>query len=164
MKKIIVLLMVALPMLANAQKIGYINKQELFAQMPDVKVANAELDSLQAYYENVLATMQEEYQKKLQDYQQKQATMTDAIKQITEEEIMTIQQRIQTTFDTAKQDVAKKQQDLLAPINDKMDKAIQKVGEAEGYTYIFDSTMATAYVGKDAVNVMAAVKKELGIK
>ncbi|MBQ0137030.1 MAG: OmpH family outer membrane protein, partial [Bacteroidales bacterium] len=89
MKKIIVLLMVALPMLANAQKIGYINKQELFAQMPDVKVANAELDSLQAYYENVLATMQEEYQKKLQDYQQKQATMTDAIKQITEEEIMT---------------------------------------------------------------------------
>jgi len=163
MKKIIVLIALALPMIASAQKFGYINSQELFAQMPDVKTANAQLDSLQAYYENVLATMQEEYQKKLQDYQQKAPTMTEAIKQITEEEIMTIQQRIQTTYETAKQDVQKKQQDLLAPIHEKMAKAIQKVGEAEGYTYIFDS-VATLYTGKDASDIMPAVKKELGIK
>lgn len=164
MKKLIVIIALALPMLASAQKLGYINTQELFAQMPDVKVANTQLDSLQAYYEGVLATMQEEYQKKLQDYQSKQATMTDAIRQITEEEIMTIQQRVQTTYETAKQDVAKKQQDLLAPIHEKMAKAIQKVGEAEGYTYVFDSAVATVYVGKDATDLMPAVKKELGIK
>jgi len=164
MKKIIVILMMALPMLASAQKLGYINTQELFAQMPDVKVANTQLDSLQAYYENVLATMQEEYQKKMQDYQQKSATMTDAIRQITEEEIMTIQQRIQTTYETAKQDVQKKQQELLAPIHEKMAKAIQKVGEDQAYTYIFDSSVSTVYVGKDAANLMDPVKKELGIK
>ncbi|MCQ2340911.1 MAG: OmpH family outer membrane protein [Paludibacteraceae bacterium] len=164
MKKIIVILMMALPMLASAQKMGYINTQELFTQMPDVKVANAQLDSLNAYYENVLATMQEEYQKKVQDYQQKSATMTDAIRQITEEEIVTIQQRIQTTYETAKQDVQKKQQDLLAPIHEKMAKAIQKVGDAQAYTYILDSSVSTVYVGKDATNIMADVKKELGIK
>ncbi len=151
-------------MLANAQKFGSINTQELFSQMPDVKVANTQLDSLQSYYEGVLATMQEEYQKKMQDYQQKQATMTDAIRQITEEEIMTIQQRIQTTYETAQQDVQKKQQELLAPIHEKMAKAIKKVGEAEGYTYIFDSAVATVYVGKDATDILPAVKKELGIK
>ncbi len=164
MKKIIILIALAMPMLVSAQKMGYINTQELFSQMPDVKVANAELDSLQAYYENVLATMQEEYQKKLQDYQQKQATMTDAIRQITEEEIMTIQQRVQTTYETAKQDVAKKQQDLLAPIHEKMAKAIQKVGEAQSFTYVFDSSVSTVYVGKDATDLMPEVKKELGIK
>jgi len=164
MKKIIVIIMMALPMLASAQKLGYINSQELFAQMPDVKVANAQLDSLQTYYENVLATMQEEYQKKLQDYQQKSATMTEAIRQITEEEIMTIQQRIQTTYETAKQDVQKKQTDLLAPIHEKMAKAIQKVGEDQAFTYIFDSSVSTVYVGKDATDIMPAVKKELGIK
>jgi len=164
MKKIIVILMMALPIMASAQKLGYINTQELFAQMPDVKVANAQLDSLQAYYENVLVTMREEYQKKLQDYQQKASTMTDAIKQISEEEIMTIQQRIQTTYETAQQDVQKKQQELLAPIHEKMAKAIQKVGEDNAYTYVFDSGVATVYVGKDATDLMPAVKKELGIK
>jgi len=164
MKKIIFILMMALPIMASAQKFGYINTQELFAQMPDVKVANAQLDSLQAYYENVLATMQEEYQKKLQDYQQKQATMTDAIRQITEEEIMTIQQRIQTTYETAKTDVQKKQTDLLAPIHEKMAKAIQKVGKDNGYTFVFDAAVATVYVGDDATNLMPEVKKELGIK
>jgi len=164
MKKVIVILMMALPMMASAQKMGYINTQELFSQMPDVKVANAQLDSLQAYYENVLATMQEEYQKKMQDYQQKAPTMTDAIKQISEEEIMTIQQRIQTTYETAKQDVQKKQTELLAPIHEKMAKAIQKVGEDNGYSFVFDSAVATVYVGKDATNLMEPVKKELGIK
>lgn len=164
MKKIIILIALALPMIASAQKFGYINTQELFAQMPEVKVANTQLDSLQSYYEGVLATMQEEYQKKLQDYQSKQATMTDAIKQITEEEIMTIQQRIQTTYETAKEDVQKKQQELLAPIHEKMAKAIQKVGESEAYTFVFDSAVSTVYVGKDAADLMPAVKKELGIK
>jgi len=164
MKKIIILLALAMPMLVNAQKIGHINTQELFAQMPDVKVANTQLDSLQVYYENVIMTMREEYQKKLQDYQQKQATMTDAIRQISEEEIMAIQQRIQTTYETAQQDVQKKQQELLAPIHEKMTKAINTVGEKEGYTYIIDSSVAVPYVGKDANDLMPAVQKELGIK
>ena len=89
--------------------------------------------------------------------------MTDAIRQITEEEIMSLQQRIQTTYQTAQQDVQKKQTEWLAPIHERMAKAIQSVGEKEGYTYIFD-TAATMYVGKDALDVMPAVKKELGIK
>jgi outer membrane protein len=107
--------------------------------------------------------MQEEYQKKLSDYQQKQATMTDAIRQISEEEIMSLQQRIQTTYQTAQQDVQKQERELLVPIQSKMVKAIQEVGAANGYTYIFD-TAATLYVGADAVNLMSEVKKALGIQ
>ena len=36
MRKIIITIMLALPMLASAQKIGHINTQELFAQMPEM--------------------------------------------------------------------------------------------------------------------------------
>ena len=109
MKKIILMLAMVLPTLASAQKLAYINSQELFAQMPELKVVEQKLDSLNKEYEALLTTMQEEYQKKLSDYQQKQATMTDAIRQISEEEIMSLQQRIQTTYQTAQQDVQKQE-------------------------------------------------------
>ena len=76
---------------------------------------------------------------------------------------MSLQQRIQTTYQTAQQDVQKQERELLVPIQSKMVKAIQEVGAANGYTYIFDTT-ATLYVGADAVNLMSEVKKALGIQ
>ena len=164
MKKLMLILALALPMVASAQKFGYINTQELFAQMPELKEIEARLDSLNAQYENLLTAMQEEYQKKAQDYQAKQATMSEAIRQISEEELYTLQQRIQTTYQTAQQDVQKKQEEFLTPVQERMLQAIKKVGESKGFTFIFNSATATVFVGTDAVNIMDDVKKELGIK
>ena len=59
--------------------------------------------------------------------------------------------------------IQKKQQELLAPVHEKMTKAIKAVGEREGYTYIFDSA-AMVHIGNDAQDVTPAVKKQLGIK
>ena len=163
MKKIIIAMMLALPMLASAQKFGHINTQELFAQMPEVAQVRAKMDTIQSQYENQLASMNEEIQKKMQDYQAQEATMADAIKQIRQQELQEMNQRIQLFYQTAEQDIQKKQQELLAPVHEKMAKAIKAVGERENYTYIFDSA-AMVHVGADANDVTPAVKKELDIK
>ena len=138
MKKLIIAMMLILPMAVSAQKFGHINTQELFTQMPEVNQVKLKMDTIQSQYENQLASMNEEIQKKAQDYQANEATMADAVKQI-------------------------RQQELLAPIHEKMAKAIKAVGEREGYTYIFDSA-AMVHIGADAKDVTPAVKKELGIK
>ena len=163
MKKIIITIMLALPMLASAQKFGHINTQELFAQMPEVAQVKLKMDTIQAQYENQLASMNEEFQKKVQDYQTQEATMADAIKQIRQQELQEMQQRIQLFYQTAEQDIQKKQQELLAPVHERMTKAIKAVGERENYTYIFDSA-AMVHIGNDAVDATPSVKKELGIK
>lgn len=163
MKKIIITIMLALPMLASAQKFGHINTQELFAQMPEVAQVKLKMDTIQNQYETQLASMNEEIQKKVQDYQAQEATMADAIKQIRQQELQEMQQRIQLFYQTAEQDIQKKQQELLAPVHEKMSKAIKAVGERENYTYIFDSA-AMVHIGSDALDVTPAVKKELGIK
>lgn len=166
MKKILILLALALPMLAGAQnatKLGYVNTQELFALMPEVKGVQTRLDSLNKQYEDMLLGMQEEMKKKTAEYEQKAPTMTDAMKKIQEEEIYTMQQRIQTAYQTAQEDLQNKQREFLAPIHERMTKAIQKVAEKEGYTYVFDSA-AMVYVAPAASNLMEPVKKELGIK
>ena len=131
--------------------------------MPELKDVQARMDSLNKQYENLLMNMQEEYQKKLQDYQQKQSTMPEAMRQIQEEELYSMQQRLQTTYQTAQQDVEQKRGEYLKPINERMAKAIQEVGADNKYTYIFDSA-ATVYIAPDADDVMPLVKAKLGIK
>ena len=150
-------------MALSAQKLGHINSQELFMQMPEIAAVEDSVAKEREMYTRLLNDMQEEYKKKVQDYQSKQATMTEAIRQINEEDIYNLQQRIQNTYQIAEQDIQKKQQELLAPIHERMTKAIKAVGEREGYTYIFDSA-AMVHVGADAKDVTPAVKKELGIK
>ena len=138
MKKIIIAILLVLPMVASAQKFGHINTQELFVQMPEVAQVKLKMDTIQSQYESQFTMMYEELQKKVQDYQAQEATMADAIKQIRQQELQEMQQRIQLFNQTAEQDVQRKQQELLAPIHEKMAKAIKAVGEREGYTYIFD--------------------------
>ena len=163
MKKIIITLLLIAPMALSAQKFGHINTQELFTQMPEVAVVKLKMDTIQGQYEAQLASMNEEIQKKMQDYQAQEATMADAVKQIRQQELQEMNQRIQLFYQTAEQDIQKKQQELLAPIHEKMAKAIKAVGERENYTYIFDS-QAMVHIGTDAIDATGAVKKELGIK
>lgn len=163
MKKLIIAMALVLPLVANAQKFGHINTTELFTQMPEMAQVKLKMDTIQNQYENQYAMMQEEFQKKYQDYQQQQSTMPDAIKQVREQELQEMNQRIQLFLQTAEQDIQKQQQTLVAPLHEKMSKAIKAVGEKQGFTYIFESA-AMVYVSPDAVDVTADVKKELGMK
>ncbi len=164
MKKIIIIIALAMPVLVMAQKLGHVNTSEVFAQMPEMAQIKLKMDTVQLQYENQLTLMQEEFQKKAQDYQAQAQTMTDAIRQIREQELQEMQQRIQLFYQTAEQDIQKKQQELLAPVHERMAKAIQSVGDKEGYTYIFDSAAMVYISPTTAIDATPSIKKELGIK
>jgi len=163
MKKVIIAMLLMMPLAISAQKFGHVNTQELFAQMPEVAQVRLKMDTINNQYENQLASMNEEFQRKYQDYVAQEATMADAIKQIRQQELQEMQQRIQLFYQTAEQDIQRKQQELLTPIHERMAAAIKAVGQREGYTYIFDSA-AMVHIGEDATDVMPAVKRELGIQ
>ena len=163
MKKLFLMLALALPIALSAQKMGYINSQELFSQMPELNEVKLRMDTLQGQYETQLANMQEEFNKKVAAFQSEQATLTDGVKEFRQQELAEMEQRIQLFYQTAQQDIQKKQQEYLAPLHEKMTKAIQEVGTAEGFTYIFDSS-SMVYIAPDALNVMPQVKTRLGVK
>ncbi len=165
MKKIVLMLALALPLAVSAQKFGHINTQEVFALMPELTKVKAQMDTLQNTYESQIANMQEEYQKKVADYQKNAATLNDVVKPIRQQEIAEMEQRIQLFYQTAQQDIQKKQQEYLAPLQQKMVNAIQEVGKENGFTYIFDTAMgALTYQSPDATDVAPLVKTKLGIK
>lgn len=152
-----------LPMLASAQKFGHVNTQELFSQMPELKAVQARMDSIQSDYENQFVVMREEFNKKVADYQQAEPTLTESMKQFRQQELTELQQRIEVFAQTVQQDLQKKQQELVAPIQERMVKTIKAVGEEQGMTYVFD-TVALIYISPDAIDLNPAVKAKLGIK
>ena len=89
--------------------------------------------------------------------------MTAGVREFRQQEIAEMEQRIYIFRETAQKDIQTKQQEFLMPIQKRMLDAIQKVGAAEGCTYVFDS-MAMLYISPDALNLMPLVKKELGIQ
>ena len=163
MKKIILMLAMVLPMLASAQKIGYINSQELLAAMPEIRGMQAKLDTLAGQYETQFANMQEEFNKKVADFQKDQATMTAGVRDFRQQEIVEMEQRIQMFYQTAQKDIQAKQQEYLIPIQNRMLEAIKKVGAEQGCTYVMDA-MAMLYIAPDALDLMALVKSDLGIQ
>lgn len=163
MKKIIFMLALVLPMLVNAQKFGHINSQELLAAMPELKDMQAKLDTLANQYEVQFANMQEEFNKKVAEFQQQQSTMTAGVREFRQQEIAEMEQRIYIFRETAQKDIQSKQQEFLMPIQKRMLEAIQKVGAEQGCTYVMDA-MAMLYIAPDALDLMPLVKKELGIQ
>ena len=163
MKKILFVILMAMPCLVFAQKLGYINTQDVFMQMPEVTIAQQKLDSIGKAYENDIATMREEFARKYKEYQDQQNTLSESLRQMKEQELMQMQERTQTFIQNVQQEYELKQQELLAPIHEKLANAIKKVGEEKGFTYIFDATQIQ-YISPDAVNVEKDVKAKLGIK
>lgn len=163
MKKMILMLALALPMIASAQKIGHVSSQEIMAVMPETKKMAERLDSLQNVYETQLANMQEEFNKKLTEFQQQQATMTAGVREFRQQELAEMEQRTQMFYQTVQKELQAKQVEFLQPVQTKLLEAIKKVGEAQGCTYVMDKA-GMLYIAPDALDLTPAVKAELGIK
>lgn len=162
-KNIVVVAFIALTTSLNAQKLGHINSNDLLLAMPERNSVESQIKTYAQELENQLTTMSSEYQAKVADYQAKEATMTDAIKQDKIKEITNLETRITEFQKTAQQDLQSKEESLLKPIIDKAKKAIEDVAKENNYTYIFDSGVGVLLYQKDSDDIMPMVKKKLGL-
>ena len=168
MLKKITLILVAtiLPLIAMAQtvKLGYINSQEVMMMMPEVNDVEKQLAEFNEKNMKYLQDMEKEIQDKYVKYEQEKDNMTDAIRRVQEEELMGLQQRLQTTYQALQQEAQKKQAELIQPLQEKLRNAIESVSKKQGLTMVYDMMSgAILYKSEAAIDITPAVKKELGI-
>lgn len=167
LKKLMLAAFVVAPMCLMAQqvKLGYVNPMEIFNVMPEKATAETTLKTASDKYETEYKNLQTAFQKKLDDYDKadKDATTPQAIKDRHQQELQEEYQKIQNFQQTAAQDLQRQQEQLLAPIQQKLQDAIKAVGAEGGYTFIYD-TSSLLYVGTGAEDLTAKVKAKLGIK
>lgn len=163
-KKLLVAIMIALPTMAFAQKFGIVNTQTIMQELPDVKEAQTQLEAASKKYDEEFKNLQTEMQKKYEEYQKEvDAKSPEGILKRRQAELEELGQKAEQFRNTASQDLQRQQEQLLAPIQQKVINAINSVGAEGNYTMIFENT-SPVYVGTDVTDVTAAVKAKLGIK
>ena len=147
-----------------AQKLGHLDAQEILALMPEREKATEDYQEYAKGLESQLMSMQSLYQSSIQDYQDNEDTYSDLVKQDKIAEIQGLEQRIGTFQQSAQESLQRKEVELLSPILEKLQNAINEVAEDGDYTYIFDnSTGGMLLYSKDSENISSLVKKKLGL-
>ena len=165
MKKVVFMLLMCAPLTVLAQKFGHVNAQEIIQVMPEYTKAKTEIDALQQQYEADLKSMQEEFTKKVKDYEANAQTLPENIKQRREQELTEMQQKIQQSFQDNQQALSKASQEKMQAITTKVLDAIKAVGQAGGYVYIMDIAGGVPYISTTlSTDVTAQVKAQLGLK
>ena len=149
-----------------AQKLARINMQEIVSQMPEFKEMQTNLETFSKDLQEQLEQIQVEFNNKAADYQKNQATMTESVRQLKQQELGQLQDRYAEFQRVAQNDYQNKSGELFEPVQKKAVDAVSKCAKAGGYAAVFDTSAGSLafYDETQITDISAAVKAELGIK
>ncbi|MGA3243245.1 MAG: OmpH family outer membrane protein [Bacteroidota bacterium] len=144
MLRISICLAFALPSVAMSQvKIAYVTTEAIMKQLPDAQDAQKQLDQFVVDWQGELNKLQQDWQKKLDDYDKRKLIMTEQRRADAEKELRDLEQKV-AEYRNKKfgqnGDLFLKQNELMKPVQDRVFKAIQDVALEEGYDYVFDKS------------------------
>ena len=166
MKKILLIAaMAVMSVAASAQNLkwAYVDFNEIVMLMPEMDEARATMDENQKTNEEILMAMYEEYQTKMQQYQQKAETWTPAIRESKEKEIMEIQSRFEQTQQSLQVELQQLQQNLQAPIYEKAQNTVNDLAKAKGVAVVFEKSSLLYLDPAQGLDLTPDARTALGI-
>lgn len=164
MKKALIIALLLAPMSMMAQKFGHFNSNELVQLMPEWTTAQTELQTLAKQYDDDLKRMQEELQKKADEFQKEQANLLENVRARREQELNDLYQRVIQSRDDNEQAFQKAKAEKMQAISERITAAVKKIGDEGGYVYIMDITAGIPYISeKLSTDITPELKKALGI-
>ena len=140
MKKIVLIVATAFAAVtAFAQpKFAHVNTTELVQLCPEMAKARETMTAASNDAQETFNDMQAEFNSKLQTYQSKGSTWTQAVRESKERELTEIQQRLQEFSQSVQAELQQQEQQLMAPIYQKVNETVQDLAKKGGYIYVFD--------------------------
>ncbi len=130
--------------LSHAQaKIGWVNSQAIMDKLPEAQDAQKQIDNIVAEWQSELAKMQNDWQKKYEEYDKKKLILTDQLRAQSEKELQDLDKKI-ADYRNKKfgqnGELFSKQNDLMKPVQNKIFKVIEDIAKEDNYDYIFDKS------------------------
>jgi len=122
-------------------KVGYVNSQQVMEKFKDALDVRKQLAEFNTQWESEARDMQKQIQKLQEELESQSLLLSDQRKQEKVQQIQTLGQQYQLFLQTKwgqQGEGVKKEVELLQPVYEKINAAIKKIGQAEGYQYIFD--------------------------
>ena len=166
MKKILVAILMMAPLALSAQKFAHFNSADIIPNMKEYTTAQTEIQNMAKQFDDDLKLMQDELQKKPEEYQKEQANLLENVRQRREQELNDLYQRMQQSYQDNQQSLQKAQQDKMGAIQQLVLDAVKKIGETGGYVYVIDTNAGAIPFVNTALStdITADVKKAVGIQ
>ena len=149
----------------HAQKFGHVTSELLLQSMPEYDSAQTKLQELQQHYELEIERIQVEINKKIEEFNQSEATMSELIKEAKASEVQELQMRLQNYSQTAQQDLQQQSMIVIQPVMDKARSAIDEVAKEHGLIYVFDLSQGNPiYTSEESLDMVPLVKAKLGVQ
>ena len=138
---------------AQAQNVCYIDTEEILATVPEYQKAQDQLNKLAETYRTALEDELSAVDKLYKDYQSRKVSLSASERQRLEEEIITKEKAVKTKQNTYFGEdgvMANKSEELLAPIKEKLQAAIDAVAYRFNCSLIIDLAITTGIVYRDS--------------
>ncbi len=168
MKKIVLTIVLAMILttivFAEAEKIAYIDTDRIMMTSPETQEAQTILMGERQKWEQEIVDMDAEIEQLYADYESKKMILTESGKKEAETKIMTMsesrQARVQELFGENGQFV-QKQNELLAPILNKLKTIIEKVSVENNYSLILDASAGSILYAKPSLDITDVILDEM---
>ena len=153
---------------AQALNVGYTDHEIILINMPEYQDVQEQLQSAFEGSQQELQTLYQDYQDKLSRYQQQQSLLSEDRRQEREQELMQLQQQLQEQQQQQQQQLAEQEGDLMQPLLQRVQTAINTVAEAQGLDVVLRSQVGTQplllYVNEETVqDITLLVAQEMGL-
>ena len=148
----------------NPVRIGIVDVDQAIGATAAGKSAREELDQKRREAELELQPMIERYQELGAEYQKKRVVLSDEKRREMELDITELQNRIELKQSEAQQRLRMDFERLITPLQERLDKAVSKVGREGGFSLILVRGQPPILYSREALDVtdlvIAAVEKE----
>ena len=135
-----------------AQKFAYVDTDYILNKIPEFKQAQDKLDNFSADWQEEIESKYVAVEKMYRAYQQEKVLLTENMKSKREEAIITKEtaaKNLQQKYFGPEGQLFTKRQELITPIQDKIQNAIKELAKANKYQIVFDSSSDLIMLHKD---------------
>lgn len=154
MKRLFLIILTAFCIISNiqAQKFAYVDTDYILNKIPEFKQAQDKLDDFSNDWQSEIESKYEDVEKMYRAYQQEQVLLTDEMRKKREEAIINKEnnvKKLQQKYFGPEGTLYAKRKELIKPIQDRINDAIEQLAEKNKYQAIFDSSSDIIMLYKD---------------
>lgn len=142
-------------------KIGHVSVQEIVNNMPEYKSALAELDDFEKALIDLGKEYNREYNRQDSLFAADSSKWTSAMKDVKRKELNAAYLKVLNFNQDAQNQMNQKEQQLLAPVQQKAVQTAQQVAKENGYAYVLPKEQLIAFPASE--DILPLVLKKLNI-
>jgi outer membrane protein len=120
-------------------RFGYLSYEQALQSMPDYKIAREKTDKLWGQYEAELKRVEDEFNRKYEDFLDGQREFPKTILRKRQTELQELMTKNIAFKEDSRRQLAEAEAEAIAPLKEKLNEVIAKIANERGYAFVINT-------------------------